>query len=135
LRKRTSAPGTTTPWAYDVSDPIRRVRTFVTPEKVSVRQEEWLRWMHEATVVEMADTAEGKIVLTFETALPSDDPRLSSIGVFKRRLNDLMMDFDEDSYNRSFLGFIPEGQVPTENLKDMLDWEKILHKPVQEVGE
>jgi hypothetical protein len=131
LKKRVSFAGKTTPWVYDVSDPVRRTRTLVTAEKIPVRQEEWLRWMHEATVAEFAETAEGKIVLTFETALPSDDPRLSSIGVFKRRLTDLMYDFDEDNYNRSFVGFTPEGMIPEENLKDMLDWEKVLHQPAQ----
>jgi len=126
------APGRTnesTPWAYDMSDPIKRVRTVLTPEKARIKEEEWLRWIHEATVVEMADTAEGKIVLTFETALPSDDPRLSSIGVFKHSLNSLLLDGEEDTYNRSFIGFIPEGKVPEENLKDMLDWDKILYRP------
>lgn len=128
--KRASKPNETTPWTYNLADPIKRVRTYVTAEKENLRQEEWLRWIHEATVVEMADTAEGKVVLTFETALPSDDPRLSSIGVFKHRVSSLLMDGEEDTYNRPFVGYIPEGKVPDENLKDMLDWEKILLKPV-----
>jgi len=38
-----------------------------------VLQQEWLRWMHEATVAEVAETADGPVVLTFETALPYDD--------------------------------------------------------------
>ena len=126
--KRASKSNETTPWTYSLADPIKRVRTYVTTEKESLRQEEWLRWIHEATVVEMADTAEGKVVLTFETALPSDDPRLSSIGVFKHRVSSLLMDGEEDTYNRPFVGFIPEGKVPDDNLKDMLDWEKILQK-------
>jgi hypothetical protein len=116
-------------WSYNRGDPVTRTR-FVTGEKGgSVRQMEWLRWIHEATVVEVADTAEGTMVLTFETALPSDDPRLSSIGVFKHRLSDLLSDGDEDYYNRAFVGYIPEGDLPEENLKDMLDWNKILHRP------
>lgn len=131
LGRKASAPGATAPWTYDVSDPVRRTRTVVTAEKASVRQEEWLRWIHEATVVELAETAEGNVVLTFETALPSDDPRLSSIGVFKHRLSNLLMDGEEDTYNRAFVGYTPEGKVPEENLKDMLDWEKILARPVQ----
>ena len=128
-RRATGRTNESTPWAYDMSDPIKRVRTVLTPEKARIKEEEWLRWIHEATVVEMADTAEGKIVLTFETALPSDDPRLSSIGVFKHSLNSLLLDGEEDTYNRSFIGFIPEGKVPEENLKDMLDWDKILYRP------
>ena len=116
-------------WSYNRGGPITRTR-FVTGEKGgSVRQMEWLRWIHEATVVEVADTAEGRIVLTFETALPSDDPRLSAIGVFKHRLDNLLSDGDEDYYNRSFVGYVPEGELPMENLKDMLDWDKVLHRP------
>jgi hypothetical protein len=129
-RKVNAQAGVATPWKYDNSDPIYRTRTVINPEKLPVRQGEWLRWMHEATVAEYAETAEGKIVLTFETALPSDDPRLSSIGVFKRRLADLVSDFPEDSYNRSFIGYTPEGKIPEDNLKDMLDWEKVLFRPV-----
>jgi hypothetical protein len=92
---------------------------------------QWLRWIHEATVVAVAETAEGIVVLTFETALPSDDPRLSSIGVFKHYLvSDLLSDRDEENYFPAFVGYVPEGNVPTENLQDMLDWEKILLKPV-----
>jgi hypothetical protein len=30
--------------------------------------------MHEATVAEVAETADGPVVLTFKTALPYDDP-------------------------------------------------------------
>lgn len=127
-RRSSSRSSESTPWAYDMSDPIRRVRTILTAEKARIKEEEWLRWIHEATVVEMADTAEGKIVLTFETALPSDDPRLSSIGVFKHSLSSLLSDGEEDTYNRSFIGFIPEGKVPEENLKDMLDWDKVLYR-------
>jgi hypothetical protein len=127
-RRVVNRPNETSPWAYNMSDPIKRKRTFLTAEKARIREEEWLRWIHEATVVEMAETAEGKIVLTFETALPSDDPRLSSIGVFKHRLSSLLLDGQEDTYNRSFIGYVPEGNVPEENLKDMLDWEKILYE-------
>jgi len=127
-RRASNRTDETSPWMYDMSDPVKRVRTVLTPEKARIKEEEWLRWIHEATVVEMADTAEGMIVLTFETALPSDDPRLSSIGVFKHNLSSLLSDGEEDTYNRSFVGFIPEGKVPEDNLKDMLDWDKILYR-------
>jgi hypothetical protein len=127
--KRPSRAGGTTPWQYNLSDPIIRTRTVINEGGAGARQMEWLRWMHEATVVEVADTAEGTVVLTFETALPSDDPRLSSIGVFKHRLEELLSDRDEDSYYRGFVGYVPEGQVPVDHLKDMLDWDKILYKP------
>ena len=122
----------TTSWSYDLgSNPIRRWRKVAAVDGV-VEQQEWLRWMHEATVVETAKTADGDVVLTFETALPGDDPRLSTIGVFKRRLSDLTDDGTEDAYHRSFVGYIPEGEVPGKNLDEMLDWEKILARPVQQ---
>jgi hypothetical protein len=37
-----------------------------------------------------------------------------------------MVEGNEDSYNRSFVGYVPEGQIPLEHLKTMLDWNKIL---------
>jgi hypothetical protein len=127
--KRSSLPGKTSPWQYNLGGPIIRTRTLVNEKGMGARQMEWLRWMHEATVVEVAETADGTVVLTFETALPSDDPRMSSIGVFKHYLSELLSDREEDSYYRAFVGYIPEGQVPADNLKDMLDWDKILYKP------
>jgi hypothetical protein len=39
-----------------------------------------------------------------------------------------LSDGTEDQYNRSFVGYIPEGQVPVEQLKTMLDWNKIFSK-------
>jgi hypothetical protein len=117
-------------WTYNRGGPITRTRMVTGEKGASVRVTQWLRWMHEATVVEVAETAEGPVVLTFETALPSDDPRLSSIGVFKHYLlGDLLSDRDEDNYYPDFVGYMPEGKVPTENLEDMLDWDKILLKP------
>lgn len=118
-----------TAWSYNRAGPITRTRMTTGEKGAPVRQTQWLRWMHEATVVEVADTAEGKVVLTFETALPSDDPRLSSIGVFKHYLEDLLSDRGEENYYPAFVGYVPEGDVPMENLQDMLDWNKILHKP------
>ena len=64
------------------------------------------------------------------TAPHSDAPRLSSIGVFKHYLvSDLLSDRDEENYFPAFVGYVPEGKVPTENLQDMLDGDKILLKP------
>jgi hypothetical protein len=117
-------------WSYNRSGPITRTRMVPGEKGASIRVTQWLRWMHEATVVEVAETAEGPVVLTFETALPSDDPRLSSIGVFKHYLlGDLLSDRDEENYYPDFVGYVPEGKVPAENLEDMLDWDKILLKP------
>ena len=128
--KGPNIPAGTTPWVYNRGGPITRSRTVTGEKGASVRETQWLRWMHEATVVEVAETAEGTVVLTFETALPSDDPRLSSIGVFKHYLvGDLLSDRDEDNYYPDFVGYVPEGNVPTQNLQEMLDWDKILLKP------
>jgi hypothetical protein len=129
LGRRTPSPNGTTPWSYNRSDPITRSRNFVNDKGVKFHQDEILRWIHEATVVTTALTANGKVVLTFETALPSDDPRLSTIGVFKRYVDDLTWDLGEDTFNPAFVGYVPEGQVPEDKLADMLDWDKILTKP------
>ena len=101
-------------------------------KKQRTRQQQFLRWIHEATVVEVAETAEGTVVITYETALPDDYKGTSSIGIFKKRLgyflSDFMVDDNEDTYNRSFVGYVPEGQVPLEHIKAMMDWNKILPK-------
>ena len=39
-----------------------------------------------------------------------------------------LTDGPEDQYNRSFVGYLPEGQVPTQHINAMLDWNKILRK-------
>jgi hypothetical protein len=71
-------------------------------------------------------------VITYETALPDDDKGISSIGIFKKPLryflSDFMVDGNEDTYNRSFVGYVPEGQLPLEHINQMLDWNKILRK-------
>jgi len=60
--------------------------------------------------------------------LPDDFRGTSCLGMFRNTLNWNLSDGTEDTYNRSFIGFIPEGQPPTEHLKEMLDWNKILLK-------
>ena len=120
-----------TPWVYAKGDTVTRTRTVVNPDtKAKVVQKQWLRWIHEATVAELAETAEGMTLLTYETALPDDDKGTSSIGMFKKPLYWFLDDGPEDTYNRSFVGYVPEGQVPLEHLKTMLDWNKILRKQV-----
>lgn len=96
-----------------------------------VRREErqWLRWMHEATVAEVAETADGIVVLTFETALPYEDKNRSTIGVFKRSERDLEYSVDNRRFNGTFIGYIPEGEPPLEDLKRMLDWKHIMLDP------
>lgn len=120
----------TTSWIYSESDMVRRTRTTIGPDKQKITQEQWLRWIHEATVAEVAETADGPVVLTFETALPDDDPGLSSIGLFKHSLSNMLYDGTEEAYNRSFVGFVPEGKLPVADLEVMLDWNKILRRQV-----
>ena len=76
-------------------------------------------------VAEVAETADGMTVLTFETALPGGDNATSAVGLFKTPLEWHLLDGTEDDYNRSFVGYIPESQPPAEQLKTMLDWDKI----------
>jgi hypothetical protein len=102
----------------------------VDEKKQKVTQTQYLRWIHEATVAEIGETAEGQVILTYETALPDDDPALSSIGVFKHYAYNLLYESDEETYNGSFVGFVPEGQVPFKDLEEMLDWNKILRREV-----
>jgi hypothetical protein len=117
-------------WTYQQSDMVIRKRTLTDANKKKVIQEQWLRWIHEATVAAVGETADGPTVLTYETALPDDDPGLSAIGLFKLSENYALSDGTEDNYNRSFVGFVPEGQLPAEHLEEMLDWNKILRRSV-----
>lgn len=122
---------TSTPWEYQKGETVTRSRTLINPEtKVKSQQHQWLRWIHEATVAEVAETADGTMVITYETALPDDDKGTSSVGTFRMPLSWHLDDGPEDTYNRSFVGFVPEGQVPMEHLKTMMDWNRILRKKV-----
>ena len=94
----------------------------------SINVTEYLRWMHEATVAETAMTADGPTVLTFETALPYEDKRQSTIGVFKHSLSELRYFVTGDTLIGSFVGYIPEGVLPASDLKDMLDWNHVLRR-------
>jgi hypothetical protein len=84
--------------------------------------------MHEATVAEVAETADGPVVLTFETALPYEDPRRSTIGIYRRSARHLRYFVTGKSFNGVVTGDIPEGDLPMNDLRDMLDWDKILRK-------
>ena len=125
-------------WTYKPGEVTTRERVLVTEDKedkkkkTTEKQFQWLRWIHEATVAEVAETAEGTMVITYETALPDDDKGISAIGTFKMPLryflSDYMVDDNEDTYNRSFVGYVPEGKLPMEDIQKMLDWKKILRK-------
>jgi len=125
-KRRPQAKGAAVPWTYKQGDVTTRTRTTVDANKQSVTQTQWLRWIHEATVAEVAETADGTYIYTFETSLPDDDRGTSCLGLFRNTLNWNLSDGPEDTYNRSFVGFTPEGQVPMIQLKTMLDWNKIL---------
>ena len=121
-----NAPPSTQPWQYKMGDPITRTRTTLDANKKPVPQTQWLRWIHEATVIEVVDSADDRYVYTLETSLPDDFRGTSCLGIFRNSLNWNLSDGTEDTYNRSFVGFTPEGQVPMEHIKAMLDWNKVL---------
>lgn len=123
-----NTPPPTEPWQYKMGEPITRTRTMIDVNKVRTTQTQWLRWIHEATVVEVVDIADGTYVYTFETSLPNDDRGTSCLGMFRNTLKWHLDDGTEDNYNRSFVGFAPEGKVPVEHMKEMLDWNKIILK-------
>ncbi len=129
--KNVDAKSGNTPWVYKRGDTVTRSRTVVNPEtKAKVTQQQWLRWIHEATVAEVGETAEGMTVITYETALPDGDKGTSAVGIFRMPLTWHLSEGTEDTYNRSFVGYVPEGQVPLEHLKTMLDWNRILLKKI-----
>jgi hypothetical protein len=68
------------------------------------------------------------MVLAFETSLPDNKIGTSSVGMFKKPLDWHLSDGTEDEYSRSFVGYVPEGQVLTDRLKTMLDWNRIFNK-------
>lgn len=122
-----NAPSPVVPWEYKGGG-MTRTRTTIDAEKKKTTQSQWLRWIHEATVIEVVDTADGTYVYTFETSLPDDFRGTSCLGVFRNTLRWNLDDGTEDNYNRSFVGYVPEGEVPVEHMKDMLDWKKIILK-------
>jgi hypothetical protein len=130
-KKKVDPKSPTTPWTYAAGEVVTRSRTLVDPQtKAKTQQKQWLRWIHEATVAEVAETADGMTVITYETALPDGDKGTSAVGVFKMPLEWHLSDGPEDTYNRAFVGYVPEGQVPMDHLKTMLDWNRILRKKV-----
>ena len=123
-----NAPPPAVPWEYKRGEPITRTRTTIGADKKKVTESQWLRWIHEATVIGVVDTADGTYVYTFETSLPDDFRGTSCLGVFRNTLKWNLSDGTEDAYNRSFVAYMPEGQVPHENLKPLMDWNRIILK-------
>ncbi|MCB9146965.1 MAG: hypothetical protein H6635_16520 [Anaerolineales bacterium] len=120
-----NAPPPVVPWSYKG---LTRTRTTIDANKQKSTQNQWLRWIHEATVIEVTDTADGTYVYTFETSLPDDFAGTSCLGIFRNTLRWNLDDGTEDNYNRSFVGYVPEGEAPTENLKPLMDWNRIILK-------
>lgn len=107
---------------------FRRSKMVVVENQKKTVVNQWLRWMHEATIAEVAETAEGPVVLTFETALPYEDKRRSTIGVFKHSLYNLQHNVSGGSFTGTFAGYVPHGDILYEDLEEMMDWNKILQK-------
>jgi hypothetical protein len=122
-----NAPAPAAPWEYKGGG-MTRSRTVVGADKKKSTQTQWLRWIHEATTIEVVDTADGTYVYTFETSLPDDFRGTSCLGVFRNSLRWNLDDGAEDNYNRSFVGYAPEGQVPLEKVKPLMDWNRIILK-------
>jgi DNA-binding CsgD family transcriptional regulator len=112
-------------WRYRVEGNkfVRSAQPFIT-KVVNPRKEkavkgpvikEWLRWTHEAIVVDVVEMADGKYVMTFETG---------KIGVNLRPLSHILNRWDV------FVGYIPEGEVDASKLASMLNREKILQPSI-----
>jgi hypothetical protein len=116
-------------WSYKNSG-LFRSRMVTNDRGMDVKQEQYLFWVHVATVAEVAEPTDGAgtIVLTYETNLPYEDRRRSCVGVFKRYLHNLIFDGGEDAYNGSYIGFVPDNtpEIPNEDLDQMLNWDHIL---------
>ena len=112
-------------WKYRVESNnfIRTSQPYITkvvnPPKVKTVKgpviKEWLRWTHEATIVDVVEMADGDYVMTFETG---------QIGVNLRPLSHILNRWD------IFVGFIPEPDSDPARLADTLDRGKILPPPM-----
>ncbi|HSV85759.1 MAG TPA: hypothetical protein VLH85_04235, partial [Levilinea sp.] len=98
-------------------------------------EEQWLRWMHEAMVVKVIESAEGRLVFTFETSLPGEPRSRSTMGISKCYLSHLMHNFPADELRGTFVGYVPDGKIPFGQLRGMLDWNQVLQREVFSVDE
>jgi DNA-binding CsgD family transcriptional regulator len=121
VKRRGIVEGKGDTWKYRVegdrftrtSQPL--ITKIVNPPKVKKVKgpviKEWLRWTHEATVIDVVEMADGDYVMTFETG---------KIGVNLRPLSHILNRWD------IFVGFIP-GEISDETrLASMLDRSKLL---------
>ncbi len=127
-KKGKSEDAASAPWDYKTGETVTRSRAWVDENKKKVSQMQYLRWIHEATVVEVVETADETYVYTFETSLPTDNRGTSCVGMFRNSLRWNLSDGTEDEYNRSFVGYVPEAELPMDHIKSMLDWDRILLK-------
>jgi len=123
VKKRKPAAAQSDPWNYAPSggEFVRTSRMMVTgeplrpggkPRQVPRLLREWLRWTHEATIVEVARMADGRdYVLTFETG---------QIGLNLRSLGRLLNVWD------IFVGYIPPAPVDPPQVSEMLVRDKLL---------
>jgi hypothetical protein len=72
---------------------------------------EWLRWTHEATVVDVVEMVDGWQVVTFETG---------KIGINLRSLWRVLNHWDV------YVGYTPPADKPPKALADMLDRKRLL---------
>ncbi len=116
VNKRNQPPGDT--WRYAVlGDEFIRTSQILVPQApadpgkkqklVPRTTQQWLRWTHEATVIEVARMADGyDYVLTFETG---------QIGVNLRPLGRMANHWD------IYVGYVPPAPVEPARLDEMLD--------------
>ena len=78
-------------------------------------EKQYLRWKHEATVVDVVERIDGPYVLTFETG---------KIGLNWHTLGNMV----NNPVDEIFVGFVPKADKEPENLAGMLDPAKILAK-------
>jgi len=92
---------------------IQRAKTQPKKFKKQLRAE-WLRWTHEAIVVEVAEMIDGVYVLTFETG---------EIGLNIRPLNRLLSEWD------IYIGYVPAAETERPELAGFLDPARLFPKP------
>lgn len=123
--KNTNSGGTSgTNWTYRLEGDhyIRTARGATAKKSTAPTVKEWLRWSHEATVVEVVNMAAGTMVLTFET--------YPHIGINKIPLCRVLSHSPRCGLSHEnwdiFAGYAPLGSPDQEKLAAMLDREKIL---------
>jgi DNA-binding CsgD family transcriptional regulator len=119
-------------WIYRLEGDhyIRTARGVSAKKSAAPMVKEWLRWSHEATVVEVVDMAAGTMVLTFET--------YPHIGINKIPLCRILSNSPRCGLSQEnwdiFAGYVPPGSPDLEKVAAMLDREKILPEAEKDRG-